>query len=157
MIRKAIAVILILSAVSSTQVAARHRAMHHRFSATINSYRGVVDQKSFDRFDDLMWHNLDKVIELKVQIEHIKDGTGFTADVSDGRLIISAPDKDGRDMEVVVNGPVGSTMDMLALDGFYLVKNGGMHAAGALSVGLNPVPEASIRLAPHIRIINHEF
>lgn len=153
--RTAIAVMLAFSSVAPAPAAVQHKAARHRFAAVVNSYSGAVNKASFDRFDDVMWKNVDKVIELKVQFES-KDGSGFTAYASNDRLVLSGK-RDGRDSEVVVDGPVGTTMDMFALDGFYLVKNGGMHAQGALSIGLVPVPEASIRLNPHIRIIRHQF
>lgn len=46
---------------------------------------------------------------------------------------------------------------MLTVDGFYLIKSGGMHAAGAVSVGAEPVSEASLRLNPNVRLVMRQF
>jgi hypothetical protein len=98
------------------------------------------------------------VIGLDITVDRTEaaDGT-YNASLSEGRLIISSGDPLNAPEELVVNGSVGTTWDMWRIDGFYLIKSGGMHAAGALSWGAEPVDEAAIRLNPNLHIIRRPF
>jgi hypothetical protein len=62
-------------------------------------------------------------------------------------------------VEVIINRGVGTTAAgaFYTADGFYLIKSGGSHAAGAMSFGAMPINEATIRLNPRIRLIMRPF
>lgn len=143
----------------ATQATPAQKAVHHPAgTVTLVSYSGTVDAQTFDKFTDVISASTDKVIELKLLVERsAKDQDRYYVGVGDGELSISGGDPMDHPCEVLIHGPIGTTADMLTIDGFYLVKNGGMHAAGALSWGLVPVDEATVRLNPKIRIVKKEF
>lgn len=121
---------------------------------TLRSYSGHIDENTFEKFTDIISFNTDKIIELKLTVERSrKDQERYYVGVGESQLTISGGDPMDSPREVVINGPAGTTADMLTVDGFYLVKSGGMHAAGALSWGLVPVDEAVIRLNPKVSIL----
>jgi hypothetical protein len=123
---------------------------------TITVYEGVVDGKSAERFLDLIGKSEDQIIGLKVQADTIE--TPLYSVIVDGeQLVITAGDPLDAPREVVVNGDTGSSLAYHLIDGFYLIKFGGSHAAGALSWGAIPVDEAKIRLDPNIRIVRKQF
>ena len=145
-------------AISSPAMAHTKQSATHRTDPSIVCLIGVVDKNSVKRFTDLIAESMDKVIELKIAVTQSTNGEErYYVSVSGERLEISGGDPMDSPFEVLINGPTGTTMDMLAVDGFYLVKSGGMHAAGALSWGLTPVDEASIRLNPSIHIVRKKF
>lgn len=124
----------------------------------ITVYKGVVDAKSVDRFLSTMSGKTDKIIGLKIAVERSRDSDSqYYVGRSDGRLVISGGDPMDSPKELVVNGPTGTTMDLFTVDGFYLIKSGGMHAGGALSYGAIPVDEATLRLRNGIRFVERPF
>jgi hypothetical protein len=127
-------------------------------STTIVVYTGHVDAQSAERFLGLISGSRDSVIGLDVTVQPSDDADTRYASGRDGsRLVISSGDPLNAPQEVVINGPVAQTWDMWRVDGFYLIKFGGMHAAGAMSWGALPVDEAALRLNPAIRVIRRPF
>jgi len=125
---------------------------------TVVVYTGVVDASTAERFLDVIGDNLDSVIGLDIAVAPSRDNDErYLVGPSDGRFVISAGDPLNMPREVVIGGDVGTTMDMTTVNGFYLIKSGGMHAAGAISYGARPVDEAALRLNPHVRIIRREI
>jgi hypothetical protein len=157
----AVIVTIVFMSAGSAQAAAPKKAIHRPVlssAVTLLSYSGEINAQAFDKFTEIISANTDKVIELKVTVERSKKSQDrYYVSLGDDQLTISGGDPMDSPREVVINGPVGTTVDMLKIDGFYLVKDGGMHAAGALSWGLVPVDEATIRLNPKIRIAKREF
>lgn len=125
---------------------------------TIVTYTGTVDAGSAERLLDLIGNSTDEIVGLKLVVERSKDSDQrYFTHLDGGRLNITEGDPLSGPREVIVNGGIGTTWDMWTIDGFYLIKSGGMHAAGALSYGALPVDEAEIRLNPNIRLVEREF
>lgn len=113
---------------------------------TITVLSGEVDDANLQRVCLLIADAKDQVIGLKlrfnppvtdrwsVEIQSVGDGYIF-----DGEI------------ELIVSGGANWINGALALDGFWLVKYGGMHQ-GVLSFGLHPVDEAQIRLNIGVRL-----
>lgn len=119
-------------------------------------YEGSVDAKSSDRFLDLISKNEDRIIGLKLWVDK-QEAKRFSADMLDRQLIITTGDPLDAPQELVVNGDVEQSLTGWLVDGFYLIKFGGSHAAGALSWGAIPVDEAKIRLDRGIRVVRKRF
>lgn len=127
-------------------------------SVTVVIYEGIVDAKSAQRFVNLISENTDKVIGLKLVVEPSREGEErYFVSRGDDDLTITVGDPFDGPVELVINGPTGRTMAMHTVDGFYLIKSGGMHTAGAISFGARPADEAKIRLNPNIRIVTRKF
>lgn len=123
---------------------------------TIVLYEGVVDGKSAERFLVLIAKSEDKIVGLKIQSDTIET-TRYSVIADGEQLIITAGDPLNAPRELVVNGGTGRSLAYHLIDGFYLIKFGGSHAAGALSWGAIPVDEARIRLDPSIAIVRKQF
>lgn len=124
----------------------------------VTVYTGLLDASTAERFFDLVANSTDKVIGLKILIEKGDPSNDrYSADFDDGRLVINSGDPSDALMELVVNGSTGTSMGGITVDGFYLIKSGGTHAAGAMSWGAEPVSETSIRLNPAIRVAEKPF
>jgi hypothetical protein len=125
---------------------------------TVVLYSGVVDAKSAQHFMDTIYQNEDAVIGLQLGVvKSDPSNDRYFVIVDDGKLNIAVGDPMNAPQEVLINGGLGSSHDLYLVDGFYLIKNGGQHAAGALSVGAMPVDEATLRLNPYIRIVKKSF
>jgi hypothetical protein len=121
-------------------------------------YEGLVDSASAERFVEAITQAQDTVIGLNVSVEPSGENDDrYYASLSDGRLVVTSGDPLNAPQEIVVNGDIGRSWDMWRVDGFYLIKFGGMHAAGAMSWGALPVDEASLRLNPNVRIVRRPF
>jgi hypothetical protein len=129
---------------------------HSEQRQTIVLYEGVVDGKSAERFLDLISKSEDKIIGLKIEADTIETPR-YSVIVDGDQLVITAGDPLDAPQELVVNGPTGRSLAYHLIDGFYLIKFGGSHAAGALSWGALPVDEAKIRLDPKLRIVRKPF
>lgn len=119
-----------------------------------------MDAKSAERLTDLISANTDKVIGLKLSVEKSTDSDKrYYSSLSDNQLNITSGDPMDAPVEVIINDGVGTTTAgaFYTADGFYLIKSGGTHAAGAVSFGALPVSEATIRLNPHINLITKHF
>lgn len=126
--------------------------------ATVMVYEGIVDARSAQRFKDLISENTDKVIGLKVVVEQSREeDVKYFVSRGDDDLTIAVGDPFDGPVELVINGPTGTTMAMHTIDGFYLIKSGGMHTVGAISFGAIPADEAAMRLNPNIRIVTRKF
>lgn len=125
---------------------------------TLVIYTGTVDAGSAERLLDLIGDSTDKIIGLKLIVERSKESDErYFTNLHEGRLNITEGDPLAGPRELIVNGGIGTTWDMWTVDGFYLIKSGGMHAAGALSYGAVPVDEADIRLNANTRLVEREF
>lgn len=123
-------------------------------------YDGLVDAKSAKRLMDLALANIDKVIGLKLTVVVSKrSDKRYFSETDDGRLVIATGDFADAPIELVVNGNIGTTAAgaFYTVDGFYLIKSGGSHAAGAVSYGALPVDEATIRLNPGIKLVTKKL
>ncbi|THD35724.1 MAG: hypothetical protein E7773_10275 [Sphingomonas sp.] len=121
---------------------------------TVIVYTGVVSATNAERFTDLVAANTDKIIGLKITVERSRDTDKRYFTSRDGnQLNITSGDPMNAPVEVLINSGLGTTMDMDTADGFYLIKSGGMHAAGALSFGTEAVNESQLRLNPRVRIV----
>lgn len=127
----------------------------------IVTYTGEVNAGSAERFNNLISENVDKVIGLQVLVDPSSstdfDNHGYLANVLDGQMVISKTDPvQGGGTEVVTNAPVQWMMGGLSIDGFFVVKPGGLNQ-GIASFGLQPVDEAAVRLNPAVKIVNKPF
>ena len=127
---------------------------------TIVIYTGVVDARSAERLTNIVSANTDKIIGLKLTVATSSDRDDRYYSSLDGeQLNITAGNPTDAPVEVIINDGVGTTAAgaFYTADGFYLIKSGGSHAAGALSFGAQIVKESSIRLNPRIRLITKPF
>lgn len=132
----------------------------HSAGQTIVIYTGTVDASSAERLTTLIEGNIDKIIGLKLAVVESRDSDArYYSALSDNQLNITSGDPMDAPTEVVINGGIGTTGAgaFYTVDGFYLIKSGGSHAGGAVSVGAVPVNEATIRLNPRIRLITKPF
>lgn len=148
--------LVVMVAPQLTQAAPAHKAAAPTQATTVVLYEGGVDEKSGGRFVDLINDNIDKVIGLKIVVDATPSEKGHLSIFTGRPLNISWSGGDV-DEEVLINGDIGTTNGGYLVDGFYLVKSGGQHAAGALSTGLIPVDEAAIRLNPNVKIVEKGF
>jgi hypothetical protein len=149
---------MISSLFTSVPVSGAAPRGRHVSARTVTVYEGMVDAKSAARLFQIVERSRDKVIGLKITVDNAEPGNDrYDAGMDENRLIISSGDPMNAPVELVVSGPIGTTWNMHAVDGFYLIKFGGMHAAGAMSWGAEPVDEAKIRLNPSVRIVTEPF
>jgi hypothetical protein len=128
---------------------------------SVSTYSGEVNERTAARFVQLISHNVNRVIGLRVAVEPSSDSdfarSGYMADRDGPQFVISKSNlQNGSGIEVVTNGPVGRDAGMFILDGIYIVKAGGMHQ-GIESFGLQPVDEATVRLNPTVKIEERRF
>jgi len=155
-----IASALLLAGVTSSSIAAP--PTHAVAARTVVTYTGAVNVHTADRFLDLISRNVDKVIGLKVYIDPNTDEQfehdGYLALYVEDQLSVSKgpPGGGGGGIEVVKNGPIDRTMGFYVIDGFFIVKAGGVHQ-GVASFGLQPVDEAAVRLNPAVKLGERPF
>lgn len=127
---------------------------------TIVTYESVIDARSAEPFINVIYKNVDKIVGLKLTVEKSGESKGrYFTSLSSNQLNVSSGDPMNGSTEIVINNGVGTTGAgaFYTVDGFYLIKSGGSHAAGAVSFGAILVDEATIRLNPHIRLITKSF
>ena len=121
----------------------------------VRMLEGAITLGNFDRFSEIIIDEIDDVIGLLLyqdQIETPADGSSgltISGDGSDRLVIYKEPDPT---VEFVINGGTRWEHGSWVIDGFYLVKRGGLHQ-GIASLGLMRVDEATVRLNPSIRIL----
>ena len=154
---KTIALVLTLSGAAGLSAKARPAKSSIR---TIIIYTGMVDARSAERLTAIVSANTDKIIGLKLTVAQSTDRDDrFYSSLEGEQLNITSGDPMDAPVEVIISDGVGTTTAgaFYTADGFYLIKSGGSHAAGALSFGAQIVNEASIRLNPRIRLIKRPF
>lgn len=145
---------------STTMSAPVHR--HPAAARVVVMYTGEVNVNTAANFTNTISNNLDKVIGLKVYVDPGKD-----ADLERNAYLVGydheqfsvwkgKPGESGGGIEVVRNGLIDRTMGFYVIDGFYIVKSGGLHQ-GTLSYGLQPVDEAVVRLNPAVKVVQRPF
>jgi len=162
MLKRMLAVLCLLPMLLTSAVFAARQ--HHSAKATARTviqYSGQVNERSANRFAEVISRNVDRVIGLKVAIEPSEEAsfsrTGYIAEIDGRQFVMSKSDpRNGGGIEVVTNGAVGRDAGMFKLDGIYIVKAGGMHQ-GVASFGLQPVDEATVRLNPSVKIVERPF
>lgn len=121
---------------------------------TLLRMTGTVTADNAASFTEFVAKHQDKVIGLQV---HVTPGTqaDFTAKhymaQTDDRLfvIFKRGDNNGGIEVVAPKGEAGWLHGDYVLDGFYVVKSGGMHQ-GTLSYGLEKTDEGAIRANPDV-------
>lgn len=136
-------------------------APRHHATGVIPKYVGEVNADNAARFLDNVAGRIDKIVGLKVIIEPSTDADfrrkGYLA-MKDGRLFsVSAtptggPGQSGGVEMVAPADEVGLMNGGFSLDGFYVIKNGGMHQ-GTVSVGLEKVDEGAVLLSTKFRVV----
>lgn len=140
-----------VAAVSSTAVAQ---------TVTVPVVEGGVTLATVDPFSTAIDNQMDRVIGLKVRIEPHTEAerqAGYYADADEGYLNVgfSAGLGEGG-YEIIIRDGFRWEHGGWVIDGFYLVKSGGMHQ-GTISYGLEAVDEATVRLNPALRFTTVEL
>lgn len=123
-------------------------------------FTGSIDSSNAAAFTKAVAGEVDKVIGLAVRIEPSQDGDlptkGYIAEGGEGFLLFkrSSPDEGG--IEIVSSRQTALLHGELVLDGFFVVKSGGMHQ-GTVSFGLEPTDEGAVRLNPALQIVEKAF
>jgi hypothetical protein len=160
---KLIAGAMLLATLGASSEAAPRRA-HAPVGRNVVIYTGQVNVRTADRFLETVSRNMDKVIGLKVFVDPSTDAqfekNGYLAlyDDNERQLSVSKgpPGVGGGGIEVVKNGLIDRTMGFYVIDGFFIVKSGGLHQ-GIVSYGLQPVDEAAVRLNPAVKLTERPF
>jgi hypothetical protein len=149
---------IILGLAAAGAAGAKSPAHHSSMTGqkVIVLYDGSVDASTSDRFLDLISKSEDRIIGLKLWVD-TKETKRFSAMMDEKQFIITTGDPLDAPRELVVNGDIERSVTGWLIDGFYLVKFGGSHAAGALSWGAIPVDEAKIRLDRGLRVVRKRF
>jgi hypothetical protein len=114
---------------------------------TITSIEGYLDEKNVDQLWNLIGNNLDHIVRLKIEVTDTGNNVGpslpLNAIGEGGQLAIW---KRNGSFEIVVNDEYHYGHGNYILDGYFLVKSGGIHQ-GVVSCGLIPVDEARVVLS----------
>jgi hypothetical protein len=105
---------------------------------------GYLTSENYHVFENMISDALDDVIGLKITVDKSGDDDVLQAGASDDQLVVYLRGLNGSS-EFVVNGEYAYQHGMYVLDGFFLVKSGGMHQ-GIVSFGLMPMDEGRVRL-----------
>lgn len=135
--------------------AANHAAARE---AVIPKFVGRVTPDNATRFLEGVVGRTDKIVGLQVHIQPGGDKTfaedRYLAEANDVLFSMSKSDSlDGEGLEMVA--PAAEAVWLhgdYALDGFYLVKSGGVHQ-GITSIGLERVDEAAVLLSTKFRVV----
>lgn len=149
----------IILCMAAAGVAGAKASAHHggvTAQKVIVLYDGSVDASTSDRLLDLISKSEDQIIGLKLWVD-TNETKRFSAMMDQNQLIITTGDPLDAPRELVVNGDIERSMSGWLIDGFYLMKFGGSHAAGALSWGAIPVDEAKVRFDRGLRIVRKPF
>lgn len=111
---------------------------------------GAIAQDNSASFANTISENEDKIIGIKVSVEP-GETDGYLVNKGDDYLGITAGE-----FELVVQSGYRWEHGGYVVDGFYLVKGGGMHQ-GIISYGLEPVDEGTLRANPSVRIVDKNF
>jgi hypothetical protein len=122
---------------------------------------GSVDAANAAHFTKFVSDNLDAVVGVKIDVSPSDDEDferqRYLASADDDMLAIFKGDGEHGGIEVVVpKGSYGWQHGHHTVDGFFVVKSGGMHQ-GTLSYGLTPTDEGVIRTNPGVRIVEQEL
>lgn len=116
---------------------------------TVPAVEGNVALTTVDAFSNAIDERLDNVIGLKVRIEPPSPAElrgGYYADADEGYLNVGLSAGVGEGgYEIIIREGFRWEHGGWVVDGFYLVKSGGMHQ-GIISYGLDRVDEATARL-----------
>lgn len=124
----------------------------------IPKYVGEVNERNVERVLNMIGDHQDKIVGLQVMFDATPRGAqaanGYTADKDDGRLfVVSYGTLESPGIEMVVpKDEANYQHGGYVLDGFYLVKTGGMHQ-GTISYGLEKVDEATVLLSTKYRVV----
>jgi hypothetical protein len=120
---------------------------------TIISVEGYLNEKNVDQLWNLIIDNLDHIVGLKIEVTDTGNNTGPSRPLNaigegskfgeGGTLAIWK--RDG-DFEIVVKDGYQYGHGNYIIDGYFLVKSGGIHQ-GVVSCGLIPVDEARVVLS----------
>ena len=117
----------------------------------ITQIDGRVTERNYPRLEKLMAAQVDRVVGLKIIVKKsgIDDRLSAEAD-ADGQFVMY---RSGRARsEIIANEGYALRHGDYVLDGFFLVKHGGLHQ-GIVSYALEPVDETKVRLNPAVQII----
>jgi hypothetical protein len=132
----------------------------HSDAKVVTEYSGELNSQTANRFLSLISKNTDHVIGLKLSVTPSSESdfaqSGYIAEVDGPQFVVSKTDPQKGGVEAVTNASVGRDAGMYKLDGFFIVKAGGMHQ-GVASFGLQQVDEATVRLTPSVRIVERPF
>lgn len=119
----------------------------------ISALDGSLHIKTWKEFVDFVSDNTDKIVSVKIWVDakkHDNKKGVLVADISQKQLVIYKTGMDGSggdyDAEVVVNDNYRYEHGQYVIDGFFVIKSGGMHQ-GILSYGLNGVPDSQVLLS----------
>lgn len=114
---------------------------------------GEVDAAHADAFLAKVADHLDGIVGVQVWIEPTEEGDAtYQVGQDDERLVVS-----NETYELLA--PKGAWRwehGRYVVDGFFLVKNGGVHQ-GVSSLGLEPMSESAVRLKPNLTVVDAGF
>jgi hypothetical protein len=110
----------------------------------IPELHGPVTRANFDRFEAFVSSHLDRVIGLKVSFDTDEKAKGLNASADGGQFVTYVTPN--TQTEIVANSGYSFQHGSYVFDGFFIVKNGGMHQ-GVVSYGLVQAKEEAIRLS----------
>ena len=128
---------------------------------TIYKYVGTVNSANANYFMSRVADNVDKIIGIQIAVDRGDSdvpGGGDSSylvyqDQKSGQFSASKTDADGGGIELVVPAIEANFQHGdYVIDGFYMVKAGGVHQ-GVASFGLEKVDESEILLNQHLKIV----
>ena len=130
---------------------------HHHAGQIIPKFVGMVDASNVERFLNAVGDNQDKIIGIRVAFDGMRPAkepaNGYAADADDDQFVISYGTLESPGIEMVAPKSEASWQHgSYVLDGFYVVKSGGMHQ-GTLSYGLEKVDEGTVLLSTKYRVV----
>ena len=120
----------------------------------IPKYVGAVSAKNVKPFLDAVSGHLDKIVGLKVFFDSTPNrNTGYSASTDDRLFVVNYGTLDKPGVEIVAPKAEASYLHgSWVLDGFYIVKSGGVHQ-GTVSVGLEKVDEGAVLLSTKYHVV----
>lgn len=118
-------------------------------SAIVRQLSGYLTLKNYPTFEAFISSNFDNVVGLKFRVEKSNENDRLQASDDNGKSLAIYL-KGEPAFEFVLNNAFTFEHGGYVVDGFFLVKSGGMHQ-GTISLGLIPVDEAQIRMSKQIR------
>ena len=115
---------------------------------------GTLTESTYPEFEKFMDDHVNKVVGLKITVQRsASDAAPLQADADNGQLVVylkSTPDEPS-ESEIVASNGFTYRNGSYAVDGLFIVKNGGTHQ-GVVSYSLKKTNESAAKLDPSIKL-----